>query len=106
MSMSVDNFVKIVNCYNTVLTLSSAICVRKGGLSIDDYVGRFFIADVLEFIVEYGRELEKQQKLSQEIVGVVKRLEKNFDRVKGLVTPSKKPIYKMTLEEFEKMMNL
>jgi len=32
--------------------------------------------------------------------------EKQFENVKSLVTPNQKPIYEMSLEEFEKIMNI
>jgi hypothetical protein len=32
--------------------------------------------------------------------------EKRFETVKDFVTPNQKPIYEMTLEEFEKIMNI
>ena len=57
--------------------MMSAICVQKGGIALENYVGRFFAADTLEFVA-----------------------------VKDLTTPTQKPIYEMTLEEFEKIMNI
>ena len=74
---------------------------------MENYVGRFWGADVLEYVVEYGRRLIAQEKnLSPEIVALVNRFAAQFERVRDLVTPTQKPIYEMTLEEFEKIMNI
>ena len=107
MAISVQNFIKLVNFYNQTMITMSAICVQKGGISMDHYVGRFYVADLLEYIVEYGKRLEKNgEVLSPEIVGLIDRLEKQFDKIKSFVTPTQKPIHEMTLEEFEKFMNI
>ena len=85
----------------------SAICVQKGGISMENYVGRFFAADVLEFIVEYGNRLKKSGvAISPDVSSAMNVFEKQFKNVKNLVTPNQKPIYEMTLEEFEKIMNI
>ena len=85
----------------------SAICVTKGGVALENYVGRFFAADVLEYIVEYGNRLKKSGvAIDKEIQSVMNLFEKQFETVKHLVTPNQKPIYEMTLEEFEKIMNI
>ena len=74
---------------------------------MENYVGRFFAADVLEFVVEYGRRLIAGNKnLPPEIVALVNRFAAQFERVRDLVTPSQKPFHQMTLEEFEKVMNI
>jgi len=107
MAVSVQQFIKLANFYNQTAMLMSAICVQKGGIALENYVGRFWGADVLEYVVEYGRRLIAQEKnLSPEIVALVKRFAAQFERVRDLVTPTQKPIYEMTLEEFEKIMNI
>ena len=88
-------------------TVLSAICVEKGGIAIENYVGRFFAADVLEYIVEYGQRLKKSgAEITAEVKSVMDLFEKRFETVKDLVTPNQKPIHEMTLEEFEKIMNI
>ena len=107
MAVTVQQFVKLANFYNQTAMLMSAICVQKGGIALENYVGRFWGADVLEYVVEYGRRLIAQEKnLSPEIVALVNRFAAQFERVRDLVTPTQKPIYEMTLEEFEKIMNI
>ena len=107
MAMTVQNYVKLANFYNEMMRILSAICVEKGGIALENYVGRFFAADCLEYIVEYGRRLKKSGALlSKDIVDVMDLFEKRFESVKNFVTPSQKPIYEMTLEEFEKIMNI
>jgi septation ring formation regulator EzrA len=74
---------------------------------MENYVGRFFAADVLEYIMEYGNRLKKSgANLTPEILSAMNLFEKQFEKVKDLVTPNQKPIYEMTLEEFEKIMNI
>ena len=106
MAISVQNFIKLANFYNQMLTTMSAICVEKGGINMENYVGRFFVADVLEYIVEYGRRLNESQKVPTDVARVMKIFQQRFESVKDLVTPTEKPIYEMTLEEFEKLMNI
>lgn len=107
MAISVENYVKLANFYNEMARVLSAICVEKGGIAMENYVGRFFAADVLEYIVEYGHRLKKSMKnLPTNIVNVMGLFEKQFENVKSLVTPNQKPIHEMTLEEFEKIMNI
>lgn len=103
MANSTDNFIKMANFYNQMLTVMSAICVEKGSIPIENYVGRFFLADVIEFIVNYGKKLESN---NAEISEMVMKFTEQYEKVKGLITPSQKPIYEMTLEEFEKLMNI
>lgn len=88
--------------------LMSAICVQKGGIAMENYVGRFYAADLLQYVVEYGRRLIEQNRaaVSSDIVALIERFSAQYERVSGLVTPSQKPIHKMTLEEFEKVMNI
>lgn len=107
MAISVENYVKLANFYNEMAKVLSAICVEKGGIALENYVGRFFAADVLEYIVEYGQRLKKSgEKITPEIASVIDLFEKQFENVKSLVTPNQKPIHEMTLEEFEKIMNV
>ena len=107
MAISVENYVKLANFYNEMTRVLSAICVEKGGIAMENYVGRFFAADVLEYIVEYGHRLQKMDgAISKNVVDAMKLFEKQFENVKTLVTPNQKPIYEMTLEEFEKIMNI
>ena len=106
MAISVQNFIKLANFYNQMLTTMSAICGEKGGINMENYVGRFFVADVLEYIVEYGRRLNESQKVPADVARVMKIFQQRFESVKDLVTPTEKPIYEMTLEEFEKLMNI
>ena len=107
MAISVENYVKLANFYNEMSRVLSAVCVEKGGVALENYVGRFFAADVLEYIVEYGNRLKKSgENISSEIISVMDLFEKQFEKVKDLVTPNQKPIHEMTLEEFEKVMNI
>ena len=107
MAITVQNFIKLANFYNQTAKVMSAICVNKGGIPIDYYVGRFFAADVLEFLLEYGERLMKENKnLDSDVVSVIERFRTQFEHVRDLATPSQKPIYEMTLEEFEKVMNI
>ena len=107
MAISIENYMKIAGFYNEMARVLSAVCVEKGGIPLENYVGRFFAADVLEYIVEYGHRLKKAQaNLTPEVLSVMDLFEKQFENVKGLVTPNQKPIYEMTLEEFEKIMNI
>jgi hypothetical protein len=82
----------------------SAICVEKGGMPIENYVGRFFAADVLEFIVSYGERMDLSE--NKEVLGLIEKFKSELEKVKDLITPSQKPIYEMTLEEFEKIMSI
>ncbi len=107
MAITVQQFIKLANYYNQTAMLMSAICVQKGGIAMENYVGRFYVADVLEYVVEYGRRLIEQNKnVGAEIVTLVNRFAAQLERVRDLVTPSQKPIHEMTLEEFERIMNI
>jgi len=107
MAISIQNYVKLANFYNEMTRVLSAICVEKGGIALENYVGRYFAADCLEYIVEYGNRLKKSGVvLSPEVMSVMDLFEKQFENVKNIVTPNQKPIYEMTLEEFEKIMNI
>ena len=107
MALTVQNFIKLANYYNQTAKTMSAICVQKGGIAMENYVGRFYMADVLEFVVEYGHRLVKSgAAVTEEIVALVGRFEQQYERVRDLTTPSQKPIHEMTLAEFEKVMNI
>ncbi|MDR1360867.1 MAG: hypothetical protein LBJ18_00975 [Rickettsiales bacterium] len=93
-----EKFLQLAGFYNQLLTVMSAICVNKGGIAAENYVGRFFAADVLQFLVSYGEKLGEKN--------LTERLRAEFEKVKDLATPSQKPIFEMTLEEFEKVMNI
>jgi len=108
MALTIDNFIKLANYYNQTAMIMSAICVQKGGIPMENYVGRMYAADVLEFIAEYGRRLKADSKIviPADVASVIDRFEAEYERVKSLTTPSQKPIYEMTLDEFEKFMNI
>lgn len=107
MAISVQNYIKLANFYNEMSRVLSAICVEKGGIALENYVGRFFAADVLEYIVEYGNRLKKAGvQIDANVKDAMDLFEKQFENVKNLVTPNQKPIYEMSLEEFEKIMNI
>ena len=108
MAITVQNFIKLANLYNQMTMVMSAICVQKGGIAMENYVGRFFLADVLEYVYEYGRRLIEVNKNSvpPDVASVINRFGEQYEKVKGLTTPTQKPIYEMTLEEFERIMNI
>lgn len=107
MAITVQNFIKLANLYNQIAMIMSAICVQKGGIDIENYAGRFFAADVLEYVYEYGRRLmDANKNLSGDVVDVINRFGQQYERVKGLTTPTQKPLYEMTLDEFERVMNI
>lgn len=107
MTMTVQKYIKLANFYNDMTRVLSAICVEKGGIALENYIGRFFAADCLEYIVEYGKKLkESGAVLTKDVTNVMNLFEKRFETVKKFVTPNQKPIYEMTLEEFEKIMNI
>lgn len=107
MALTVQTFIKLANYYNQTAMLMSAICVQKGGIAIENYVGRFYAADILEYVTEYGKRLvQSTPNLSPEITSLIERFEQQFERVRDLTTPTQKPIHEMTLAEFEKLMNI
>ncbi len=107
MAISVQNYIKLANFYNEMARVLSAICVEKGGIALENYVGRFFAADVLEYIVEYGKRLKDSgEQIDKNVIDAMNLFEKQFENVKDLVTPNQKPIYEMSIEEFEKIMNI
>jgi hypothetical protein len=95
-----DKFVELARFYNQLAEVMAAICVQKGGIAQENYVGRFFAADVLQFIAAYGQKSETADK------ALVAKFMAEAERTKDLATPSAKPIYEMTLAEFEKVMNI
>ena len=98
-----NKFIQLANFYNHTLAIMGAICVQKGGIPFEQYVGRFFVADVLEFLSEYGTQLQSSDPRVQ---NAVRMFRAEYEKVRDLTTPSNKPIYEMTLEEFEKVMNI
>ena len=107
MAITVQNFIKLANYYNQTAMMMSAICVQKGAIPMENYVGRFYAADVLEFVAEYGRRLMASgAAVPPEIADVIQRFADQFERVRTLATPTQRPIYEMTLEEFERLMNI
>jgi len=108
MALSVQQFIKLANYYNQTAILMSAICVQKGGIPMENYSGRMYAADVLEYVVEYAKRLraDKSVSISADVARAIEQLNAQFERVKHLTTPTQKPIYEMSLEEFEKFMNI
>lgn len=107
MAITVQQFIKLANYYNQTAMLMSAICVQKGNIAMENYVGRFYMADVLEYVVEYGRRLQAQNgAVAPEIAMLINRFAAQFETVRDLATPTQKPIHEMTLEEFERLMNI
>ena len=88
-----DKFYELTRLYEQVVTIMSAICVQKGGVDMDNYAGRFFAADLLEFIVAYGGKTGADASL----------FAAELESKKDWLTPSNKPIHEMSLAEFEKI---
>jgi hypothetical protein len=88
-----EKFGELAGLYEKVRTIMSAVCVEKGGIDIDNYSGRFFAADLLELVVAFG------EAAGADVAGLKAELESKRDNL----TPSSKPIYEMTLAEFEKL---
>ena len=88
-----EKFQSLSLLYKDIKTLMSAICAAKGGIDIDNYSGKYFAADVLELLIAYGEKAG----------GDVEALRGELDTRRDFVTPAVKPIYEMTLSEFEKM---
>ena len=108
MALTLQQFIKLANYYNQTAILMSAICVQKGGIPIENYAGRMYAADVLEYVVEYANRLKKDGRIAipDDVARVIDQFNAQFERVKHLTTPTQKPIYEMSLEEFEKFMNI
>jgi len=101
--MSVEKFNYFAGFLEAAKSMASAVCAAKGGIDISKYPGRFFLADVLEYVVEYGEKMENKD---QRVLAILDTYKKALHAVKSDVTPSEKPIYEMTIEEFEKAMNI
>ena len=108
MALSVQQFIKLANYYNQTTMLMSAICVQKGGIPIENYSGRMYAADVLEYIVEYAKRLRADGMVAipADVARAIEQFNAQFERVKHLTTPTQKQIYEMSLAEFEKFMNI
>jgi len=92
-----EKFAELLRLYKNVEAIQSAICVEKGGIDKDNYSGRFFAADLLEFVVRFG---EKAGAAAETLNGLRAKL----GAKKDLLTPSARPIYEMSLAEFEKLL--
>jgi hypothetical protein len=99
---SKENFYNMANFYEQMKVVMSAILANKGGLDIDNYAGRFFAADVVEFLTAYGEKVGDDPQTKE----LVEKYKAELEAARHLTTPSKKPVYEMTLEEFEKFMNI
>ena len=88
-----ERFQRLYYLYKSIETLQSAVCAAKGGIDVDNYSGRYFMADVLEMLVLLG------EKEGIDVTAARAELERKKDNI----TPGVKPIYEMTLEEFERM---
>lgn len=108
MAITIQNFINLANFYNQTMAVMSAICVQKGGIALENYTGRFYAADVLEFVAEYGRRAAAAEPdlVTPQITELIDRFTAGFDRVRSLTTPTQKPIHEMTLAEFERVMNI
>jgi hypothetical protein len=88
-----ERFNELVRLCDRAKTVMSAICVTKGGIDMDNYPGRFFVADLLEFAAAYGEKAGAD----------TSALRAELAKVADDVTPASKPVYEMTLAEFERM---
>lgn len=98
-----ERYIRIAGFYEALKTLAAAVRTQKGGIAPENYVGRFFAADILEMLNAYG---EKLKPTDAKLKALIKKYQTEFVGMKDLVTPSNKPIYEMTLEEFERVMNI
>lgn len=98
-----ERYIRIAGFYEALKTLSAAIRTQKGGIAAENYTGRFFEADVLEMLNAYGEKLKPSD---AKLKVLIKKYQSEFQGVKDLVTPSNKPVYEMTLEEFQRVMNI
>ncbi|MCL1785765.1 MAG: hypothetical protein FWG39_01265 [Alphaproteobacteria bacterium] len=94
----VEKFENLAAFYEQMKTVQAAISVIKGGIPIEGYAGRFFAADVLEMIVNGPAGAIDAARMDA--------YRQEFESVKEWVTPPVKPMHEMTLEEFEKVMNI
>jgi len=93
-----EKFENLAAFYEQMKTVMAAVCVKKGGIPTEGYVGRFFAADVLEMIVNNPPPAIDAKRMEA--------YKKEFESARELVTPPVKPMHQMTLEEFEKVMNI
>jgi hypothetical protein len=93
MEDALEKFNELVRLYDRTRTAMSAICVAKGGIDMDNYPGRFFAADLLEFAAAYGAKAGAD----------TSKLRAELEKIKDDVTPASKPMHEMTLAEFERM---
>jgi len=100
---NIERFNNLAGFYEYLKTVQSVICVNKGGIALENYVGRFFAADVLQLVLAYA---DKIGPAVGPMRAKVDQYRKEFEYARAFVTPSEKPIYEMTLDEFEKMMNI
>jgi hypothetical protein len=98
-----ERFNNLANFYEYMKTVQSAICVNKGGIPLENYVGRFFVADTLEMLNMYGGKIGQTDAA---MAAKIAKYKQEFEKMRELATPSQKPIHEMTLEEFEKVMNI
>jgi len=90
-----NKFQELKILYEWVRIAMSAVCSEKG-LDIDNYSGRFFAADLLEMLVAFGKKANAD----------VSALEAELSAKRDLVSPTSKPIYEMTLAEFERAVGI
>ncbi len=108
----VQRWLSLVKFYSNFKTIESVICIEKGGIPLERYIGRYFGADVLEYLLKLGMYLIKVENIDAEFAKYIKgnfslkselqKLQKEFKPIADLVSVSEKPIQKMTLEEFAK----
>ncbi len=109
MAQTVENFIALAAFYNKMLEVMAAICTNKGGIAVENYIGRFFAADVLQFIVEYSKSLNENGQSTvnkAQLNDMIAKFKDEYEKVKSLTTPTAKPIHEMSLEEFEKVMDI
>lgn len=108
----VQRWLSLAKFYSNFKTIESVICIEKGGIPLERYIGRYFGADVLEYLLKLGMYLIKVENIDAEFAKYIKgnfslkselqKLQKEFKPIADLVSVSEKPIQKMTLEEFAK----
>jgi hypothetical protein len=99
----ISKFNNLADFYDRSKRVMDAICAIKGGLDKDNYSGRFFVNDLLEIVCNWG---EEALKIDNSIKPRVSKYQAEFAKISKDTTPSNKPIYKMSLEEFLKTINL
>ncbi|MDR2685961.1 MAG: hypothetical protein LBB23_04280 [Rickettsiales bacterium] len=96
---SAGRFEFLADLYERTDRAADAVCAAKG-LDRDNYAPRVFVYDLLELAVRAGElAASSNSGIKTRLNPLVKKLEK----VKGETTPSAKPIHKMTMEEFLKL---